>query len=205
MQNSKRDFLFISHGKYLSKKQSPTTPDELKRMSKIPYVSAIGSIMYSMVYTRPDVSCALSMTSRFQSCPGNDHWTTVNNILKYLKRTKDYFLTYGGDYELCVKGYTDASFQIDKDDYRSQFSYVFILNGDAVSWKSFKQNTVADSTTDLNTLLQLKLQNRLFRSRILFLSLVLFLVLRVRLSFIVTTMELLHKQKNLHLTKSPSM
>ncbi|KAL0462540.1 UNVERIFIED_CONTAM: Copia protein [Sesamum latifolium] len=104
--------------------------------------------MYAMVCTRPDVSCALSMTSRFQSCPGNDHWIAVMNILKYLKRTKDYFLTYGGDYELCVKGYTDASFQIDKDDYRSQSGYVFILNGGAIRWKSSKQNTVADSTTE---------------------------------------------------------
>ncbi|KAL0404534.1 UNVERIFIED_CONTAM: Retrovirus-related Pol polyprotein from transposon TNT 1-94 [Sesamum radiatum] len=110
----------MSHGKYLSKNQSPTTPDELYRMSKIPYASAIRSIMYAMVCTRPDVSCALSMMSRFQSFPSNDHWTAVKNILKYLNRTKDYFLTYGGKYELCVKGYTDASFQADKDDYRSQ-------------------------------------------------------------------------------------
>ncbi|KAL0463261.1 UNVERIFIED_CONTAM: Retrovirus-related Pol polyprotein from transposon TNT 1-94 [Sesamum latifolium] len=112
----------MSHGKYLSKKQSPTTPNELEGMSKIPYISAIGSIMYAM--------------------------TTIKNILKYLKWTKDYFLTYGGDYELCVKGYTDASFQTNKDDYRSQSGYVFILNGGVASWKSFKQNTVADSTTE---------------------------------------------------------
>ncbi|KAK4383078.1 hypothetical protein Sango_2811600 [Sesamum angolense] len=58
-------------------------------------------------------------TSRFQSFPGNDDWTAIKNILKYLKQTKDYFLTYGGDYELCVKGYTNASLQIENDDYRS--------------------------------------------------------------------------------------
>ncbi|KAK4384307.1 hypothetical protein Sango_3073400 [Sesamum angolense] len=67
----------MSHIKYLSKRQSPTTPDELERMSKIPYALAIGSIMYAM--------------------------TAVKNILKYLKQSKDYFLTYGSDYELCVK------------------------------------------------------------------------------------------------------
>ncbi|KAL0405228.1 UNVERIFIED_CONTAM: Retrovirus-related Pol polyprotein from transposon TNT 1-94 [Sesamum latifolium] len=138
----------MSHGKYLSKNHSPTTPDELERMSKIPYASAIGSIMYAIVCTRPDVSCALSMTSRFQSCLGNDHWTTVKNILKYLNRTKDYLLTYGGDYELCVKGHTYANFQTDKVDYRSQSGYVFILNGGAISWKSSKQNIVAVSTTE---------------------------------------------------------
>ena len=58
------------------------------------------------------------------------------------------FLVYGGRDELVVKGYTDASFQTDKDDFRSQSGYVFILNGGAVSWKSSKQETVADSTTE---------------------------------------------------------
>ena len=72
----------------------------------------------------------------------------MKNILKYLKRTKDEFLVFGGVEELSVKGYTDASFQTDSDDYRSQSGYVFILNGGAVSWKSSKQETVADSTTE---------------------------------------------------------
>jgi hypothetical protein len=55
---------------------------------------------------------------------------------------------YGGEDELNVVGYTDASFQTDKDDSRSQSGYVFCLNGGAVSWKSSKQKTVADSTTE---------------------------------------------------------
>ena len=49
---------------------------------------------------------------------------------------------------LVVKGYTDASFQTDKDDSRLQSGYMFCLNGGAVSWKSSKQETVADSTTE---------------------------------------------------------
>nr|CAD40526.2 OSJNBa0023J03.14 [Oryza sativa Japonica Group]CAE02400.1 OSJNBa0024J22.4 [Oryza sativa Japonica Group]CAH66059.1 OSIGBa0125J07.8 [Oryza sativa]CAH66155.1 OSIGBa0113B06.1 [Oryza sativa] len=76
------------------------------------------------------------------------HWIAVKNILKYLRRTKDMFLVYGGQEELVVNGYTDASFQTDKDDFRSQSGFVFCLNGGAVSWKSSKQNTVADSTTE---------------------------------------------------------
>ncbi|XP_052880484.1 secreted RxLR effector protein 161-like [Gossypium arboreum] len=91
-------------------------------MSKIPYASAIGSIMYAMLYTRPDVSYALSMTSRYQVDPSEGHWTTVKNILKYLRRAKDTFLIYGG--------------------------FMLCLNGGAVSWKSSKQSTVADSTTE---------------------------------------------------------
>ena len=63
-----------------------------------------------------------------------------------MRRTKDIFLIYGdGDSDLHVKGYTDASFQSDRDDSKSQSGYVFTLNGGAVSWKSSKQETTVDS------------------------------------------------------------
>ena len=88
----------------------------------------------------------LSITSRYQSNPGESHWTAVKNILKYLRRSKDMFLVYGGlEDDLVVNGYIDASFQFDKDDFRSQSEYVFCLNGGAISWKSSKQSIVADS------------------------------------------------------------
>ncbi|GJR32736.1 hypothetical protein Tco_1108968, partial [Tanacetum coccineum] len=74
------------------------------------------SIMYAMTCTRPDVSFALSMVSRHQQNPGEGHWTAIKNILKYLRNTKDRFLVYGGEKELRVTGYCDASWQIDKDD-----------------------------------------------------------------------------------------
>jgi hypothetical protein len=148
MHEAKKGFLPMSHGVSLSKTQCPLTTDERERMNVIPYASAIGSIMYAMICTRPDVSYALSVTSRYQADPGEGHWTAVKNILKYLRRTKDMFLVYGGEEELVVNGYTDASFQTDKDDYRSQSGFVFMLNGGAVSWKSSKQETVADSTTE---------------------------------------------------------
>ena len=150
MQDSKRGALPMGHDVALSKTQCPKTQDEQERMSRIPYASAIGSIMYAMLCTRPDVSYALSMTSRYQSTPGEAHWIAVKNILKYLRRTKDLFLVYGGlEDELAISGYTDASFQTDRDDFRSQSGYVFCLNGGAISWKSSKQPTVADSTTEV--------------------------------------------------------
>ena len=72
----------------------------------------------------------------------------MKKIRKYLRRTKDVFLVYGGEEELVVTSYTDASFQIDKDDSKSQSGFMFKVNGGAVSWKSFKQESVADSTTE---------------------------------------------------------
>jgi hypothetical protein len=118
-------------------------------MRVIPYASAIGSTMYAMKCTRPDVSYALSVTSRYQSNYGDAHWTIVKNILKYLRSTKEAFLMLGGEEELVVKGYSNASFQIDVDDSKSQSGFVFYLNGGAVSWKSSKQDTVVDSTTEV--------------------------------------------------------
>ncbi|KAK2417007.1 secreted RxLR effector protein [Trifolium repens] len=148
MHDSKKGFIPMQHGICLSKTQCPSSKEERERMNEIPYASAIGSIMYAMLCTRPDVSYALSATSRYQSDPGESHWIAVKNILKYLRRTKETFLVYGGEEELSVVGYTDASFQTDKDDFRSQSGFVFCLNGGAVSWKSSKQETVADSTTE---------------------------------------------------------
>ena len=148
MDGSKKGFLPMSHGVSLSKTQSPSTSDERTRMNSISYASAVGSIMYTMLCTRPDVSYALSVTSRYQADPDESHWIAVKNILKYFRRTRDMFLVYGGEDGLSVRGYTDASFQTDKDDSKSQSRYVFMLNGGAVSWKSSKQDTVSDSTTE---------------------------------------------------------
>ena len=77
-----------------------------------------------------------------------DHWTAVKNILKYLKRTKDMFLVYGGDKELIVNGYVDARFDTDPDDSKSQTGYVFTLNGGAVSWCTSKQSVMEGSTCE---------------------------------------------------------
>jgi hypothetical protein len=102
-------------------------------MRVIPYASAIGPVMYAMLCTRPDVSYALSAASRYQSNYGEAHWTIIKNILKYLRRTREVFLPFGGEEELVVMGYTDAGFQTDTDDSKSQSGFVFCLNGGAVS------------------------------------------------------------------------
>nr|GEU32850.1 hypothetical protein [Tanacetum cinerariifolium] len=104
----------------LSKSQGASTPAELKCMQNVPYVSAVGSIMYVVRCTRPDVAFAQNVTSRFQQNPGDLYWTTVKNIMKYLRNTKDMFLT----------------------------EYVFVLNGSAVDWKSAKQSIFATSSVE---------------------------------------------------------
>jgi hypothetical protein len=90
-------------------------------MSSILYASAIGSIMYVMLSTRPDVALALSLMSHYQSNPGMSHWTVVKNILKFLRRTKDMVLVYGGsNVELDVKCYISTHYKSNSDDEKSQ-------------------------------------------------------------------------------------
>ena len=93
-------------------------------MKVIPYASVIGSIKYDMLCTKPVVYLVMSLARGYNSDPGVDHWTTVKIILRYLKRTKEMFLGYGGDKEFVLKGYVDASFNIDSDDSKSQSGYI---------------------------------------------------------------------------------
>ncbi|GKA55478.1 hypothetical protein Tco_0754427 [Tanacetum coccineum] len=95
MENSKRGTIPMQEKLKFSKSQGASTPSEIRRMQNIPYASAVGSIMYAVSCTRPDVAFAQNITSRFQQNPGDDHWTAVKNILKYLRNTKDMFLIYG--------------------------------------------------------------------------------------------------------------
>ncbi|GJS31614.1 zinc finger, CCHC-type containing protein [Tanacetum coccineum] len=79
----------------LGKSQGASTPAELKRMQNVPYTSVVGSIMY--VVRCISLMCVRSyITSDFNTDPGDLHWTTVKNILKYLKNTKDMLLVYRG-------------------------------------------------------------------------------------------------------------
>ncbi|PKI34739.1 hypothetical protein CRG98_044877 [Punica granatum] len=98
-------------------------------MAEGPHASVIGNLMYVMLCTRLNIAYVVSVTSRYQSNPGVNHWTTVNNILKYLRRTKDMVLIYRGG-ELRLDGFTNSDFQSDVDDQNS------------------KQETTANSTTE---------------------------------------------------------
>ncbi|KAI3672503.1 hypothetical protein L6452_38592 [Arctium lappa] len=151
MDASKCGNLPMQHNVNLSKTQGPSTPDEVKRMKGISYASAVASIMYAVRCTRPDVAFSHNLISRYEQNLGESHWTAVKNILKYLRNTRNMFLVYGGDIEkaLSVTCYTDAGFEIDRDDTPSQTGFVFIMNGGAVDWKSAKQSTTAMSSREI--------------------------------------------------------
>ncbi|GJU79743.1 retrotransposon protein, putative, ty1-copia subclass [Tanacetum coccineum] len=114
MDNSKRGHIPMQERLDLNKSQGAQTPKKVNRMKNVPYASAVGSIMYAVRCTRPDVAFAQNLTSRFQQNPGELHWTAVKNILKYLRNTKDMFLVYSGNSkaELRVNFYCNTRFEI---------------------------------------------------------------------------------------------
>ncbi|GKF50841.1 retrovirus-related pol polyprotein from transposon TNT 1-94 [Tanacetum coccineum] len=91
----------------LSSKMSPSSEKERMKMSRVPYALAMGSLMFAMICTRPDIAHAVGVVSRYMAEPGREHWEAVKKILRYIKGTSDVALCFG-DSDLIVKGYVDS-------------------------------------------------------------------------------------------------
>ena len=109
---------------------SPKTIDEHEYISHIPYASAVGNLMYVMMCTRPDLSQAVSIVSRYMNDPSRGHWEAVRWILMYIKGTVDVGLFFekdvGGKQECTC--YVDSDYAGDLDKRRSTRGYVFTLS-----------------------------------------------------------------------------
>ena len=136
-----------ARGEYLSKEMGSKTLEEKEKMSKVPYSSAIGSLMYVMMCTRTDICYVVGMVSHYQANPGMKHWRAVKRILRYLKGTIDYSLCYQGK-ELRLVGYLDADWARDLDERKSTSRYKFLLNNGVITWRSKKQTCIALSTME---------------------------------------------------------
>ncbi|CAJ2668093.1 unnamed protein product [Trifolium pratense] len=139
----------LSHHSKLSIKQCPQSEDERKKMESTPYASGVGSIMYGMVCSRPDLSYAISVVSRFMANPGQVHWQALKWVLRYLNGSLKGGLKYtrtdpGRD---ALEGYVDADYAGNIDTRKSLSGFVFTLFGTAVTWKANQQSAVALSTT----------------------------------------------------------
>ena len=97
-------------------------------MRHIPYASVVGSLMYVMLCTRPDIYFAVGVVSMFQSNPRLDHWVAMKHILKYLRRMRNYMLVYTS-HDMIMRGYIDSDFHTDVNSRKSTSGSVFILGG----------------------------------------------------------------------------
>ena len=169
-RNRKQRTLYLSQSKYIQKilddhgmlncNPATTPADTHIRLGKTPlgseateserrrYQSAVGSLMYAMLGTRPDLAYAVSTVSQFSTNPNASHWTAVKRVFRYLAGTVNRGLYYGiqGN-EASGTGFTDADWG-GSEDRKSIGGYTFVLNGAAVSWNSKKQSTVALSSTE---------------------------------------------------------
>lgn len=115
-----------------------------------PYRELVGSIMYLMTCTRPDIAFTISLLSRFQSRPNDYHYSTLLKLLSYLKSTSNLELEIGnsdGRFMQLV-GYSDADWGSSLDDRKSTSGYLVKVGASIISWSSKKQNTVATSTAE---------------------------------------------------------
>jgi hypothetical protein len=111
------------------------------------YQSAVGSLMYAMLGTRPDLAYAVSVISRFSSNPTTAHMSAVKRVFRYIQQTIHMGLVFRGQIQPLV-GYTDSDWAGDPDTRRSTSGYVFNLGSAAISWSSKRQSTVSLSTCE---------------------------------------------------------
>ncbi|KAJ0501528.1 putative RNA-directed DNA polymerase [Helianthus annuus] len=131
----------------LTDKDCPSSKEEIEDMDKVPSASAVGSLMYAMVCTRPDIAHAVGVVSRFLSNPGKKHWEAVKWIFRYLRGSSKLGITFGNGKPMLV-GYTDSDLAGNKDNMKSTSGYLMTFAGGAVSWQSRLQKYVALSTTE---------------------------------------------------------
>ena len=133
----------------LSKAQCPKTPGEKEEMENTPYLNLIGALRYLADGTRPDIAYAVGVLARFSSDPGSAHWLAAKRVLRYLKGTQDYCLTYRrGDEGEPFITFADADLGGNLDIGKSTTGYVVLMSGAAISWQSKLQPVVAKSTTE---------------------------------------------------------
>ena len=106
-------------------------------MKAILYASAVESLQYAQVCTRPDIAFVIELLGRYQSNLGIEHWRLVKKVLRYLQGTKGLMLMYRRSDSLHIEGYSDSDYV--GDDRKSTSGYIFTLVGGAISWKRSKQ------------------------------------------------------------------
>jgi hypothetical protein len=117
-----------AHTEPLSKKESDF-------MKKVPYRSLVGSLLYAAICTRPDIAFSVIQNAKFSDNPSLVHFTAAKRILRYLKGTKNYGITYTRGTKFKIDGFVDSDWAGDLDTRRSTAGYVFMVLGGPVSWR----------------------------------------------------------------------
>ena len=104
--------------------------------------------MYACIGTRPDLAHSVTLLSQFSSCPNQTHLAATKRVLRSLKGTSEWKLTFPKNNDSILHGFTDSSYGNFLDDRKSCSGYIFRLGEATISWNARKQRTVALSTTE---------------------------------------------------------
>ena len=139
----------------LTLEDAPASEEEKKIMTNLPYRSAVGSLMYGALGTRPDITHAVNEVSRYLSNPGQKHWQAVKRIMRYIKGHVKDKLIYQSyvhhdikSWMPCVETYTDADWGGDLDTRKSTTGYIIKIDGNTISWTSRRQASITLSTAE---------------------------------------------------------
>eukprot|EP00775_Hariotina_reticulata_P006589 gene6589-6817_t len=116
--------------------------------AEFPYRALIGSLNYLAVCTRPDISFAIGVLSRFLKSPTVTHWQAALGVLQYLVYTSNHAITYDGNRGIEFCGYSDADYARNVDNRHNTSGGVFTIAGGAVSWLSKLQKCVVVSSSE---------------------------------------------------------
>ena len=167
-RDRKNQRLFISQQQYIteilkrfnmSESRTVSTPMEKSSLSELdmidekalentPYRQAIGSLIYLVSGTRPDLAFCVRKLSQYLEHPQKNHWTAVKRVLRYLKGTSTHGILYDGHLGTTLSGYSDSDYAGCTRTRKSTSGYVFLIAGGAISWKSKKQSVVATSSCE---------------------------------------------------------
>ena len=128
---------------YADEKADPNTPS-----ADVPYAELIGSLMYLATRTRPDIATALSQLSRHMQHHTDTHWVAAKHVLRYLRGTLDYRLTFNHSAALSPVAYADATYSSDHASSRSRTGFVIFMGGAPISWGSHLQKVIAQSSAE---------------------------------------------------------
>lgn len=143
MENCKGQSTPMDVNSKLVKSTDKSTNDD-----NYPYKEAVGSLIYLMIGSRPDIAYSVGKLSQFMDSYDHTHWRAVKHLFRYLKNTMDLKITYYKDGTNKLEGFCDSDYAGDQESRKSTSGYIFMLNGGAVSWSSKLQRIIALSTTE---------------------------------------------------------
>jgi hypothetical protein len=124
----------IVKGDRFGEHQCPKNEYEIDRMKAVPYASAVESLQYAQVCTRPDLAFVTGLLGIYQKNPGIEHWKLVKKVMRYLQGTTGLMLTYRRSDSLQIEGYLDSDYA--GEERKSTSEYIFTLAGGVISWKA---------------------------------------------------------------------